>query len=935
MSGKSIIIFILLLLSSPWIQARGWLKIEAEYSTVTYPEGLGKIADSLLHIAELSLPQLAQAVNLPLIRLREKKAKIILTDAPDFANGYVLENTVVVYMLSSEYLTQFSGTESWYKQVLTHELAHLVMFYKVRRKVNWFGTIAYLTIPRWYWEGVAQCLSEPWNMYRGDLYLKHALFDGTFTLHSLYDTSNGPLLYAASHAFVKYLAHQYGASTLAQVLGDNIGGFLYNFDEAFKKTYGASVSELFPQFMQTITLYYGNKYHDYPVNGTIQELPLGNLPIRNMICLSPSDSTFIISVQAHPNHRYLSVYEVKITKDQIVFLKKLFDNCQTDIFANPLKSRIAYARYHVSCEDNLATYGFDWFIYNRQTGNNKKIIQNIHARYAAFDYNQFILNETKADGSVVHRFDPETMHHDTAYTTSMPLGRMCILPPGKIIIEGQAVNGSRDLFLLTEQQLINLTNDEADDRKAVTISDTSFVFTSYRYNHPLLSLYNINRKRSTSFFYDLHDYWPETADTINKHLYLSKYKPYRRKVFVGISLDSVSKDSSIYPLPTPDARYAGWQSNNSLQLPDTSLGIIQPERVRFSQLALTHAFSFALPVYDSRNGWGIFGLSSWFEIMQRQMLLTSFVLYPDKLKNSFFILNHLIKCCDFDFISILYHGPVFFAFEEGRHIILVRRYAGVMAEKPLYISGNPRYLLDPSLGISWQNYQATDAGTSDIPNTSYGILRVGSALQYHKPTRLYPFLAKRQIYAGVYLHKAIASGEPFSIYSADLILGTNFLSESFGIKTNLSWLKKSGTIPPLQILGIDRFYQTNIPRDFGYTKTVRGIREDIAGHEMIWSSNELIYVIPGRTPMKLLYIPLNNLSFTMFYDHAFIRTSLKNHSVFSYGIESTFGDMNFRYGFGYAKGRYSDGSSSDEVYLRFALAIPGLSHMQEDYESRH
>jgi hypothetical protein len=521
------------------------------------------------------------------------------------------------------------------------------------------------------------------------------------------------------------------------------------------------------------------------------------------------------------------------------------------------------------------------------------------------------------------------MQYDTLITTAIPLGRMSALSQGKIIIEGQETNGNRDLFLLQHRKLINLTDDRTDDRKPIALSDTSFVFTRYLHHHPVTSLYDITRRKSTSLFYDLDDYWPETVDHLNGQLYLSQYKSYNRKKWVRIPLDTVLHDTSDKPIPAPDMRYAGWQSDHSLHLPDTLIDNLQAKPVRFPQFSLTHAFSVALPVYDARDGWGLFGLSSWFEVMQRQMLVTSFILYPEKIEHSFFILNHVIKCCNLDFTSILYQGPVFFTFEQGSHVKLIRRYAGIITAKPVYLSGNPRFMLNPSFACAWQNYNARNALPENSSKTSYGILRAGTSLHYHKPTKLYPFLAKRQVYLSGYLHKAI----DFTIYSSDLILGTNMVSELIGIKTNLSWLKKSGSIPPLQILGIDRFYQTNIPRDFGYTKTVRAIREDIAGNEMVWSSSELICVWPGRTPLRLLFIPLNNLAFSLFYDHAFIRTALTDHTVFGYGLESTFGTMHFRYGLGYARGRYSDGSYSDEVYVRFALTIPGLSHMREDYGS--
>ena len=925
------VIFIVLLIPFRIIHASEWLRIEADYATVTYTKGLDTIADSLLYIAETSLPQLARKVDLPLQTLRENKAGIILTDAPDFANGYTLDNGIVIFALSSEYLTQFSGRGSWYKQVLIHELAHLIMFQKVRRKINRLGTFAYLSIPRWYWEGVAQYLSEPWNAYRGDLILKKALFDGVLNVRSLYQTNDGSLLYAASHAFVKFLAQQYGDSTITGVLSHDENSLMFDFDTAIHVVYEKSIPELFTEFHRTVTLYYGNRYHDYPRSDLFKEIHTGNFNIRNIIPLSDADSTFIIAMQLHSSHNYISVFESKINAEKITLKKKLLDGCHTDIICDPSKHIIAYGRYHLSRDCNLTTYGFDWYSYNRKTGENKKIISNVHARYAVLtDSCHLVLNETRADGSRLLRFNLNTAQKDTLFETSMPLGRLIEGSGGDIILEGQSENGNRDLFLWTNRGILNLTNDTADDRKPVAVSDSLFVFTKYRYNYPALMLFNTPTHTTQTLTYDLIEYWPEIMDRASDRLYLSKYGYYRKKQFVSAPFGNLRNRLTCGTFPIPDSSYGRWQSDNSLVLPDTVLRVSQRRRIRFSQFPLHHALSLALPVYDDNN-WGIFGLSSWFEILQRQILLATFILYPHDLQNSSLIINHLIRGFDLDFSTIIYQGPVFFYIEDNKLFSLIRNYAGTRISRPYFLAGNPRHRFVPSAGLSWQQYRSKRQSPAEIPDTHYGILSVNALYHYHKPTKLYPLLAKQSFLGNCFFDRSLSSVETFSILGCSVGISNNFFSEYFGLKFNLSWINLTGRVPRPQFLGIDRYYQTNIPRDFGYTKSVRGVREDISGRRLLWLSSELIYIIPRRTPLKLLFLPLDNPAVSIFNDYARILDKKSTKHVMGFGIELTFGDMNFRYGVGYARGRYSNQFRNDEFYIRFGLTIPGLSYISETY----
>jgi len=127
----------------------------------------------------------------------------------------------------------------------------------------------------------------------------------------------------------------------------------------------------------------------------------------------------------------------------------------------------------------------------------------------------------------------------------------------------------------------------------------------------------------------------------------------------------------------------------------------------------------------------------------------------------------------------------------------------------------------------------------------------------------------------------------------------------------------------LKRLGIDRYYQFDVPRDILETKTVRGVREDISGDRLFWASVNASWFLARRTNMKLLFLPVNNLAVTAFYDYAWIRQNkISEVDVSGYGAEIGFGEQFFRLSAGYAVGRGLADKESKQIYTRVSLIMP-------------
>ncbi|MGD9900423.1 MAG: hypothetical protein AB7T22_14960, partial [Calditrichaceae bacterium] len=118
------VILILLSFSLSYSTESGWFEVSGQYATVEYTPENEIIADSLLLMADKAIPGLCALHGLPLSSFDRKKARIILTDAPDFSNGYAVGKDVVIFATSSMYIQTWTGSDLWYGQVLKHELAH-------------------------------------------------------------------------------------------------------------------------------------------------------------------------------------------------------------------------------------------------------------------------------------------------------------------------------------------------------------------------------------------------------------------------------------------------------------------------------------------------------------------------------------------------------------------------------------------------------------------------------------------------------------------------------------------------------------------------------------------------------------------------------------------------------------------------------------------
>ncbi len=926
MLKRFIYLMLLCLIFSETTTAR-WHKISGNYANVEYQKEHQALADSLLKIAELGLPRLAKMHGLPVSIFDEDKARIIITGAPDISNGFALGNTVVIYALSSMYMPYWSSKRTWYEMVLTHELAHHVTFRAIRRKLNFFGELANLTVPRWFFEGVAQYFAEKWNTYRGDIYVKNAVLYGKLNYESMKNLNDGRLLYASANAFVRYLAAEHGDSSLIKVMSHNPKGWLFDFDAAFEAVYGKEPRDLFPEFIRHMVLYYGDRFAAYPVNESGSELPSFGYYCDQIIPLIRSDSTYLISAQLDKNHRYKTAYVVQIKDGKTHNTEFITDNYTTDLFISGDQNYIAYGRYQVGIEDNQTAIDLRWQVYDLNEKKKYIIDSNLRARQAAFTPdNRLILCHVQADSSIFYGCDIPRGKRETLFKTAMPVGNLTAVSNDMIVFDAQRPNGNRDLFLIEDNKLKALTNDPIDDRQALTLNDSLLIFNRFTDENPALALYNLNRNSFRIVWRDQYAYWLQRIDREKRTLIIRTWQPDRKNLFREIALDSLQQSDTKTTINETPAAYSDWTRKaprpvNLFNLPDTALDIGKRKALRFPQAPLEHILTFALPTSDPDLGLGIYGLTAWVEAMQRQTLSASFILFPEDYYQSLFLLTHSLKALNSDFFAAYYHGPVFFAHQNETYIELYQDIVELEWQRRFYVKGNPRFYVTPALSYGGYYHKLNET----LPNTpndfGYHGPRVSFAMHYHLPTRYYPVIPKRLFALSGSYFASLNRQYDFSIGQAEVSLGSNLIWESLGLRTDITYIRQSGTLTPLKSVGIDRFYEFDLPRDFKYTKPLRGIREDISGDELVYATTELNLMLKEKTSYKLLFLPIDNLAATAFFDYARLRAG--NYiGVYSYGGSLSFGDPLARFSLGYAIGKLSDDSREAQLYLQFSMYLP-------------
>ena len=878
--------------------AAQWQKVTGHYAYVEYEAPYDSLALSLLAIADAEIPRLAHLHGFTDRQItRLPKARIILTDKPDISNGYALGNSVVIYALSSMYMPFWSEQKSWYHLVLTHELTHWVTFKALHRKLSFLGEASLATTPRWFFEGIAQYFAESWNLFRGDYYVKRAVLSGQLNASAL----SSRLLYPSANSFIRYLSFTYGDSALIRLMRYEPNAWYYDFDKAFKAVFKKNVNDLFPDFVRYAVLYYGDFLADLPVARFPEKLPSFIDQPTAIFPLSEKDSLYLVAGRTTSADKDISLQIVQIKNGQTQILQKLSDRLRTQVCLSRDHRFIAYGEPYYSVEADQIALRFQWRLFDRQSKHSQKILKPLRSRYGTFGKGRHLyLAEVLPNETRLLKFDPRTGQTEVVLKSKQPIGKLTADKNGTLFFTRQNQNGQRELCVWKNRRLTVLKGDIEAPRSPVALGERYLAFNEVRQQQPGITLYDLERDSVVSRWTDQFIYWLSAADSANDALIAFRYQADGKARFFAIPVDSVLNFPAQSRLPEPN-RYGQWQHKppflpDTLHIPAHPAIALKPSRKRLPFFPMEHLMSFALPFYDKEYGYGIYGSTVWTEILQRQLLTAGFWITPLHPNRSVFLINHELKWMNTDISTYVYYGPVILTHPEG-----TRHQLNISLRRILLINGNERWQVDGKLAYSYFDHRFKKNAPYPVKKVWFQGPSVRLSFRYHLPSARESAIPRRTIgIEAFYFNTMPNSNYKFRLFESNLTLANKLFSDAFGFVDRLSFIRQQGHLLPFQIVGVDRYYEFDMPREYLFTRTIRGLRENIDADQLLWNALEFRYFLKQSTPYKLIFLPIRNVTIDAFFDYARLGSQAAKE-VASTGFQLSFGEQFMRFSAGYAR----------------------------------
>ena len=479
-----------------------WRVIETSHFLIHYHEGEEVFAQESARIAEEVYPSITSDLGYFPIQ----KIPIIIENISDTTGGYtsLLPSKIVIQAQSDPART--SGTLSWPREVIAHELTHLVMIAALGESILPLRRImGNLVLPMWFIEGLAQFEAEEWHSLK-EMQVGQASREGKVLSEAdlgafyFFDGSGRTAGYYQSDSFVRYIFQTYGRDKIAEILSHlrrqpifelvgEVGlvsgeGLLYpsprfvSFSQALVEVIGKDSSTLYGEWRNWIE-------EKYSFRGESEDLPF--LPGKPLVSwgkrsqhpvFSPrGDKIAFVSNQGY-DYAIFDLYLMDLKTRKVRKLDRLVDPYFS--FA-PEGDEIIYTktRFYPPKKAFLA----DLYEVDVESGRMRRLTFGLRASQPSLspDGRRVLLVKNEGGNSNLSFLDmstgeilPLTDDKDGLTQNFSP----SFSPEGDRIVFVSSRRGQRDIYLLDleSQKTISLTSDEADDRSPVFSPDGRWVY---------------------------------------------------------------------------------------------------------------------------------------------------------------------------------------------------------------------------------------------------------------------------------------------------------------------------------------------------------------------------------------------------------------------------------------------------------------------------
>jgi WD40 repeat protein len=822
-----------------------WREIHTEHFRIIYHQRLEKVAGKAAQVAEASY----QPVCSNLDHFPEEKIPLYITDQDDIANGFTVADWfIAVWVHVNSYLEWTTGTDKWLRKVISHELVHYVHFDAIRSSLGFLG-FGLSNTPRWFIEGLAQYYSETWNVKRGDALLRTAVINDDLTTQSRPWPDNGRLVYALGNSRVRFLASEYGDSSIVRILQER-DKFLFLETYSFAKNFSKITppSEFEHDWRRHVNVYfntlYGQKEQYDEFSRSI------DLPVKYISAFTVSPDSQWLALVGQVNYLEPLQKLVLIRNDSTRQQRTLVHGgVGAQIAFSPDSRHIVYDRL---TRGEFGSIRRELFVTDLE-GNSRHLTHDHTAMYPDWSPNgEEILYVSESDGSanlVRYAWPDGPAQVMTGFTGDIQLMTPRWSPDGESIVAVLSEpTGLRNLIrFLNDGSWHHVTADSFDNRLPVWSPDgESIVFTSFR-----SGIANLYRKSLTTN--DSLTLMTDTAMGVSSMAWtgdsLWAVLKDRREFDTLIKMDA-SRQTSLNPVRV-DSQFSAWTHKR----PPHGLPPFDSEEMPtvaykgpFTYQSLKnveHLYTLPLP-FAVEDHAGLFVSSLFMEPLGKHVWSGAGFLDVQKLSNS----RGMVLLQDNRYLSLtalLYALPQNVQIYEGKTLIEEQFGATLQVHFPIPFGDALFTSHEIGLGVSWAQHEPLEPERFERQPVSR---RIGSfSLEYTRVTVRPNRMAT--------IHPQHAHGVKLRLKSANTLLGEQRFDKG---TLDAFWLRNllaqhvlyayarlqtvSGDLLPQDFVGFDKYDQP----DFGYGLVfsdrlrLRGIREYQFGDRLLFGSLE--YRIP-------------------------------------------------------------------------------------------
>ena len=396
---------------------------------------------------------------------------IIVLDTSDrLGNGSADYSTNTIIIWATNLDIELRGSHDWIKNVLTHELAHIMTLNKARKKwpfqfallqvtrfdanpdISFNFPLYHMNVPGWWTEGIAQYTPhqygyDRWDSHR-DMLLRMATLEDDLlsygemgSLGSRNGAYYGEMVYNQGYALLLYIQDQYGGEKV-KALTHHSGNI--SFDPAIRQVLGISAGQLYDDWVAFLREHYGQLADEVRSQGLFQGRDLRELNegiIEYYPTYSPDGKklAYITSEKHDYAIPYLKIYDFETGEK-----KKLKDFVDTRISWSSDSQEIIYVR-------NKSNFN-DLYIYNFEKDKETRISARLRAKDPAFSPDGerivFVRNEDGANNLGLINRDGSDLLYLTNQNDGTQYSAPRFSPDGQWILFSVFRGEDRDIALM-------------------------------------------------------------------------------------------------------------------------------------------------------------------------------------------------------------------------------------------------------------------------------------------------------------------------------------------------------------------------------------------------------------------------------------------------------------------------------------------------------